>query len=278
MMVWLALVVLNAAGSAPPEWATVHRVFDVPGFVLAPASLSGGAAVSLQFDGEGSSTLGRARLDIGLPTRLELGLFAETYVGPYWAAGLTARASVRWAPMEWGRLPVNATIGLVALYSSTGSKVFVGPRAGIVGTLIDARWHWALDSSVVLRGPTPSAYNYLVSSIWLAELNAQTSFQLWEHLSAGLYVRLRRAGPSPDGGQPWTSRLYPTTDGKLEAGVFVQLALGPINLQVSFGYRRSESPEDPGYTTYWDTASLTFAVTAGGSLLPATINTPVASP
>ena len=199
-MGWLALVVLNAAASAPPEWATVHRVFDVPGFVLAPGSLSGGAAVSLQF-WNGTSTLGRARLDIGLPARLELGLFAETYIAPYWAAGLTARASVRWAPMDWGRLPVNVTVGLLGLYSSTGSKVFVGPRAGIVGTLVDPRWHWGLDSSIVLRGPTPSAYDYLVSSIWLAELNAQTSFQLWEHLSAGLYLRLRRAGPSPDGGR-----------------------------------------------------------------------------
>ena len=144
-------------------------------------------------------------------------------------------------------------------------KVLVGPRAGIVGTLLDARWHWALDSSLVLRGQTPSHYDYLVASTWLAELNAQTSFQLWEPLSAGLFITLRRAGPSPDGGRPWTSPLYPTTDARLEAGIFLQLVAGPLNVQVSFGFQRMESPEDPVITLFTNTASLTVAVTAGGS-------------
>ena len=105
-MGWLVLVVLNAAaGDAPPEWATVPRVFDVPGFVLAPGGLSGGAAMSWQFGEYRPLALGRARLDVGLPARLELGLFAETVVVPLFdllgSSGTTARPSVRWAPLRW---------------------------------------------------------------------------------------------------------------------------------------------------------------------------------
>ena len=266
-MGWRVIVALIGAAPVAPDWATVHRLFDTPAFVLPPGGVSGGLAMSWQGQfGSPYYALGRARVDVGLPSRFEVGLSAEAlalpFRNPLAAWGSSARASVRWAPLEWGEWPVNPTVGLVVFATPQG-KLLVGPRAGISGTLVASRWRWALESSLVLRGQTPSAWDYLISSCWQAELHAQTSFQLLGPLSTGLYAALRRAGPSPDRGKDWTTTLYATTDAHLELGAFLQFALGPVTLQASVGFRRNEIMEDsPGVTILSDTASLTFAITA----------------
>jgi len=129
-----------------PEWTTERRFPGTRVYLQQPPWAMGAEQwVRFRHFRNGSDeTRFQEEFELGLPYRFQLDLY-ET-----WAIDQDRNADqdeysaeLRWAPADWGKIPLNPTLYLEYAEHNHASNTLEGKL--LLGTDLTARWHWGLN-------------------------------------------------------------------------------------------------------------------------------------